>query len=166
MPLIFTYKLKFIPFILFSALYGLLPVAVNRHDFYFSFPYYLILLVFILIIYLYYFFKKIIADDDGIKIILFWGLDTRKVKWSDIKEADVIIKIANNDKSDIQKILEPSGVMKSYADKSNGSYLKLIVSDDEPVYLFPNDIMCFDKLGQFIYAKVKSNSNRFHTIAG
>lgn len=144
--LTFKYKINLAFPIVLSAMMILLPFAGGAYDLLLH-PFYIGLIIMIFLIpILWYKSKRIEVDCEYITFIILWKIEDRKIAFSDMEEAQVIYTSAMAKSAQYRHRSAFGFVGEKYYSPS----LKIIIRNDDALYLRINGIMNGEKLFELI----------------
>jgi hypothetical protein len=155
MVTVFKYKQKVFPKALVLVIFGLFPVIAQKNQLYLSIPYYLIFILAQAIIHVYYVSKNLIITDAGIEEKILWGVPFSTTKWEDMEEACAIENEGKTKKGSLQSMMEPFVVIRWFVENSIGIIVKIIVTNEEPLYLNLKTIKNSSDLYKILKEKIR-----------
>ena len=152
---VFKYKHKVFPKILILLIFIFLPLIINNGNLYFSFIYYLIFILIQLIIHLYYLSKRLIVTDNGIAKMISWVIMVSRANWTNMEEAQEIVSSKTSTGGSLQSMMEPFSGIKWFVRKNTGHLIKIIVTNDMPLYINLKEIKNSSDLYDILKEKIR-----------
>ena len=155
MMIVFNYKQKVFPKVLLFVIFGAFALIIDNYQLYSSVSFYLAFILLQAIIHIYYSSKRLIITDSGIEEKIFWDVPYSTVKWESMEEACEIINDPKTANSSSQTMEEPFAVIRWFTVRSIGNMIKIIVTNEEPLYLHLKDIKNSPELTKLLRERIR-----------
>lgn len=152
---IFKYKQKIFIKILILLFFIFFPLVIMNDQLYFSFMYYLIFFLIQIIIHLYYSSKRLIINEHGIEKKILWIVMTERADWKSMEEVHEIVRSTGTSKSSMQSMMESFPVIKWFAERGLKSMIKIIITNNIPIYIKLKEIKKSTDLYNILKEKIR-----------
>ncbi|HBF38812.1 MAG TPA: hypothetical protein DDW50_16025 [Firmicutes bacterium] len=152
---VFKYRQKYFLKILLLVGLALLPRVIDKPQLYLSLPYYGVLISLEAILYIFSASKRIIVTEKGIEEKFLWNMPFSTTKWEYMEEASEIINNPKSTEKSLTVAAPPFAGIRWLVEKNVGNLIKIIVSNQEPLYIHLKDIENSPELYKIIKEKVR-----------